>query len=75
MVNKLTNRVHGVRSQLKDAVKNQSSALKEAISPVPAVVLYDIVGLGLNPKIERYERDSSQPSVESNYEELMEQRI
>ena len=44
--------VHGMRRELEDAVKDERTTLKEDVAPVPAVVLDDIVSLGLDPKVE-----------------------
>ena len=41
-----------MRRELEDAVKDERTTLKEDIAPVPAVVLDDIVSLGLDPKVE-----------------------
>jgi len=49
MANKLTDRVHWVGSQFENAVKDQITALEEAVAPIPSVILNDIVSLGLDP--------------------------
>ena len=41
-----------MRGELEHAVKDERAALEEDVAPVPAVVLDDIVSLGLDPKVE-----------------------
>ena len=48
----LTDRIHGVRGELEDAVKDERTTLKEDVAPVPAVVLDDVMSLGFHPEIE-----------------------
>ena len=54
-----------MRRELEDAVKDERTTLKEDIAPVPAVVLDDIVSLGLDPKVERDESDAADPPESS----------
>jgi len=49
IVNKLTDRVHWVGSQFENAVKDQITALEEAVAPIPSVILDDIMSLSLDP--------------------------
>lgn len=51
-----------MRSKFEDAVKHESSALKEAIPPIPAIVLYDIMCLSLDPQVEPNKSKPSDPS-------------
>lgn len=39
--------------ELKHAIEYECSTLEKAIAPVPAIVLYDMVCLRLDPEIER----------------------
>lgn len=57
----LTDRVHGVRRELKDTIKDEIAALEEAVAPIPTVILYDIVRFSLHPEVERNEREASYP--------------
>ena len=58
----LTDRVHRVRGKLKYAIEDESAALEKHISPVPAVGLDHVVGLGLDPKIECNQCNAADPS-------------
>lgn len=49
----LTNGVHGVRRQLKDTIEHESTTLKEHVSPIPAIIFYDVMSLSFDPKVER----------------------
>jgi len=64
MVNKPTNGVHRVWGQFKYTIKNEVSALEEAVTPVPTVVFNHVVGLGLNPEIEANESNATKPPSE-----------
>jgi hypothetical protein len=57
-----TNRIHRVRCKLENAVEDQSTALEKHVTPVPAIVLHDVMGFGLYPKIEHDECDTAEPS-------------
>jgi hypothetical protein len=59
----LTDGIHGMRCELKHAVKDECTALEEAVAPVPAIVLNDMVRLGLDPEIERDQDDTSDPTA------------
>ena len=48
-------------SQLKHAVENERSTLKEYVTPIPTVILDDIVGFGLHPQVESNQSDTSDP--------------
>lgn len=48
----------------EDAVKDEGAALEEAITPVPAVILDDVVCLLLDPDIERNEGNTRDPAKE-----------
>ena len=52
-----------MRRELKHAVKDKCTTLEEAVAPVPAIVLNDMVGLGLDPEIERNQGDTSDPTA------------
>ena len=58
-----TNRVHGVRCELKHAIKHKGATLEKHVTPVPAVILDDIVGFGLYPQVEPYQGYPSEPPV------------
>jgi hypothetical protein len=59
----LTDRVHRVRREFKHAIKNERATLEEAITPIPAIVLNDVVRLRFDPEIECDEDDTADPSV------------
>lgn len=44
------------------AVKDERAALEKDVSPVPAVILDDVMGFGLDPEVERNEDDSTDPA-------------
>jgi hypothetical protein len=50
-------------SELKHAVKDECTTLEKAVTPVPTIVLNDMVGLGLDPEIERDQGDASDPTA------------
>jgi hypothetical protein len=50
-----------MRSKLKDTIEDKIAPLEETVTPVPAIVLDDVVGFGLDPEIEANQSDSSQP--------------
>ena len=54
--------IHGVGCELKDAIKDEVSALEEDVTPVPAIILDDVVGLLLDPKVEEDEEDTGDPT-------------
>lgn len=60
----LTNRVHGVRSELEHAIEYKSTTLEKHITPVPTIVFDDVVSLSLNPQVKPDQGDSSEPPVE-----------
>jgi len=62
-----TNGVHGVRSELENTIENQSATLEKYVTPVPTIVLDDIVGLGLYPQVEPDQGYSSEPPVRESY--------
>ena len=47
--------------KLEDAVENQVASLEEAVSPVPAVVLDDVVCFSLNPGVKTDEEETGEP--------------
>lgn len=57
-----TDGVHWVWCQFEDAIEDKVSSLKETVSPIPAVVFHNVMGLGLNPEVESNERNTSEPS-------------
>src|SRR5258708_33073235 len=59
-----TDRVHRVWSHLEDTVEDETTADEEAVAPVPAIVLDDVVGLGLDPPVERDEGETRDPSCD-----------
>ena len=56
-----TDGIHGVRRELEDTIKDKGTTLEEDIAPVPAVVLDDIVRLGLDPKVKGNQCNSADP--------------
>ena len=54
-----------MRCHFEDAIKNKSTALKEDVAPVPAVILNDVVCLHFYPKIERDQCDAAYPSTDT----------
>ena len=58
-----TNRVHGVRSELEYPVEYESATLEKHITPVPTIVLDDIVSLSLYPQVEPDQGYSTEPPV------------
>ena len=63
----LTDRIHGVRGELEDAVKHQVAALEEDIPPVPAVVFDNVMRFCLDPKVEGNESNAAYPSRGRNW--------
>jgi hypothetical protein len=59
----LTDRVHWMWGEFKHAIKDECATLEEAVPPVPAIVLNNVVCLGLYPEIERDEDDTANPAV------------
>ena len=57
-----TDRVHRVRCKLEHAIKHQITTLEEDITPVPAVILHDVVRFCFDPEIERDQRDTADPA-------------
>lgn len=53
-----------MRRQLEHAVKYKRTALEKYITPVPSIILYDMVRLRLNPKIECDQRNPANPPVQ-----------
>jgi hypothetical protein len=49
--------------EFKHAIKDEGATLKETVTPIPAIVLDNVVGLGLDPKVERDEDDAANPAV------------
>ena len=50
-----------MRRQLENAIECQPAALKENVSPVPPIILDDLVGLGFDPQVEGNQRDTPDP--------------
>ncbi len=50
-----------MRGELEHAIENESAALEEDVAPVPAIVLYNIVSLGLDPEVECDEGNTADP--------------
>lgn len=57
-----TNRVHRVRRQLEHTIKDECATLEEHVTPIPAVILDDIMRLGLDPQIEPNQCEAPNPS-------------
>jgi hypothetical protein len=52
-----------MRRKLEHAVENKSTTLKEAVAPVPAVILDHMVRFRLDPKVECDEDDTTNPAA------------
>ena len=50
-----------MRRKLKDTIEREPAALEEHVSPVPPIILDDVVRLGLHPQVERNQRDAPDP--------------
>lgn len=50
-----------MRRELEDTVERKAAALEENIAPVPAIILDDVMCLGLHPQVERDEGDAPNP--------------
>ncbi len=59
----ISNRIHGVGREFKDAVEDKVAALKEDVSPIPAIVLDHVVSLLFDPKVEEDKDDASDPAI------------
>ena len=47
--------------KLEHAIKDERATLEENVSPVPPVILDDLVGLGFDPQVEGNQRDTPDP--------------
>jgi hypothetical protein len=52
-----------MRGELEHAIKDKCAALKEAVAPVPTIILDDMVRLRLDPEVESDEDDATNPAV------------
>jgi hypothetical protein len=52
-----------MRRKLKHAVKYERTSLKEAVAPVPTVILDDMVRFGLDPEVESDKDDTTNPTA------------
>lgn len=59
----LTNGIHGMRRKLEHAVKDECTTLKEAVAPVPTVILDHMVRFRLDPEVECNEDDATDPAA------------
>lgn len=50
-----------MRGELEHAVEDQRTTLEENVAPVPAVVLYNVVSLGLDPEVKCDEGNTADP--------------
>jgi hypothetical protein len=64
-----------MRSKLEHAIKYESAALEKHVTPVPTIVLDDIVSLSLYPQVEPDQGYSSEPSVRESYWRIYHSRI
>lgn len=48
-------------SELEDAIEDERAALEKDVAPVPAVILDDVVRLGLHPKVKCDQCDPADP--------------
>lgn len=51
-----------MRRKLKHAIKNERTTLKEAVAPVPAVILDHMVRFRFDPEVECDEDDTTDPA-------------
>lgn len=51
-----------MRRHLEHTIEDEATTSEEAITPVPPVILDDMVGLCLNPPIERNQREAGHPA-------------
>ena len=56
-----------MRSELEDAIEYEGPALEKYVTPVPAIVLDDIVSLSLYPQVEPDQGYTGKPPVEECY--------
>lgn len=61
----LTDGIHWVGRELEHAVERQATTLEEHVSPVPAIILDNMVRLGLDPEVKRDERKAADPPAET----------
>ena len=47
-----------MRCKLKNTIKDQIAALEEYVTPIPAVIFYDVVRLRLDPEI-KYDKEKT----------------
>ena len=52
-----------MRSELEDAIENESATLEKHVTPVPAIVLDDIMSLSLYPQVEPDQGYPSEPPI------------
>lgn len=50
-----------MRRELEHAIEDQRASLEKDITPVPPIVLDDVVSLGLDPEIECDQRNAADP--------------
>ena len=51
-----------MRCHLEHTIKDEATPREEAVAPIPPVILDNVVGLGLDPPIERDEGQASNPT-------------
>ena len=51
-----------MRGHLEHAIKDEAAASEEAIAPIPPIILNDMVGLSLDPPIERDQHEAGDPT-------------
>lgn len=66
-----TNGVHGMGSELEDAIEYESATLEKHVTPVPAIILDDVMGLGLYPQIEPDQSYSGEPPVRVLFDNII----
>jgi hypothetical protein len=50
-----------MRGEFENTVEYESAALEKHVSPVPSVILDDIVSLGFDPEVEADHSDACEP--------------
>ena len=62
-INYLTDRIHWMGSQFKYTIEDKCATLEEYITPIPTIVLHNVVSFSLDPNIKTNKRNATKPSV------------
>ena len=52
-----------MRSELKNAIEDKSTTLKEYITPIPTIVLHYMMCLSLHPEVKGDKSDTPDPTI------------